>query len=122
LSSKDILPPVLKLPIGECSVSGPGRITSRKIVPNIFIILYCDQQIHNYFTNYHTATCFDTIVSSSGRLYPILCQVTQVFQMQLLVLLGSYQQLDLKYRCNLARYWLQATCWWHDSDETCRSV
>jgi len=23
---------------------------------------------HNYFTNYHTATCFDTIVSSSGSL------------------------------------------------------
>jgi len=29
-----------------------------------FIILYHDQQTHNYFTNYHTATCFDTIVSS----------------------------------------------------------
>jgi len=23
---------------------------------------------HNYFTNYHTATCFDTIVSSSDSL------------------------------------------------------
>jgi len=33
-----------------------------------FIILYYDQQMHNYFTNYHTATCFDTIVSSSGSL------------------------------------------------------
>jgi len=21
--------------------------------------LYSDQQIHNYFTNYHTATCFE---------------------------------------------------------------
>jgi hypothetical protein len=31
-------------------------------------ILYYDQQMHNYFTNYHTPTCFDTIVSSSGRL------------------------------------------------------
>jgi len=31
-------------------------------------ILYYDQQIHNYFTNYHTATCFDTIVSSSESL------------------------------------------------------
>ena len=27
-----------------------------------------DQQMHNYFTNYHTATCFDTIVSSSDIL------------------------------------------------------
>jgi hypothetical protein len=33
-----------------------------------FIILYNGQQMHNYFTNYHTATCFDTIVSSSGGL------------------------------------------------------
>jgi len=24
---------------------------------------YYDQQVHNYFTNYHTATCFDTFVS-----------------------------------------------------------
>ena len=33
-----------------------------------FIILYNDQQMHGYFTNYHTPTCFDTIVSSSGSL------------------------------------------------------
>ena len=33
-----------------------------------FIILCYDQQMHNYFTNNHTATCFDTIVSSSGSL------------------------------------------------------
>jgi len=32
-----------------------------------FIISYCDQQMHNYFTNYHTTTCFDTIVSCSGN-------------------------------------------------------
>ena len=29
-----------------------------------FINLHHDQQMPNYFTNYHTATCFDTIVSS----------------------------------------------------------
>jgi len=29
-----------------------------------FFILYYDQQMHNYFTNYHTAICFDTVVSS----------------------------------------------------------
>jgi len=51
-----------------------------------FIILYNDQQMHGYFTNYHTPTCFDTIVSSSGSLQSIPCQVTQVFQMQLLVI------------------------------------
>jgi len=33
-----------------------------------FIILYYDQQMHDYFTNYHTPTCFGTIVSSSGSL------------------------------------------------------
>jgi CHASE3 domain sensor protein len=33
-----------------------------------FIILYHDHQMHNYFRNYHTPTCFDTIVSSSGSL------------------------------------------------------
>jgi len=32
------------------------------------IILYYDQQKHNYFTSYHTLTCLDTIVSSSGSL------------------------------------------------------
>ena len=35
--------------------------------------------MHNYFTNYHTVTRFDTIVSSSGSLYSIPRQVTQVF-------------------------------------------
>jgi hypothetical protein len=33
-----------------------------------------------------------------------------------------YQQLHLKYLCNLARYWLQAHWGWHDSVETCSSV
>jgi len=32
------------------------------------VILYYDQQTHNYFTIYHTATCFGTIVSSSDSL------------------------------------------------------
>ena len=33
-----------------------------------------------------------------------------------------YQQLHLKYLCNLARYWLQAVWGWHDSVKTCSSV
>jgi hypothetical protein len=33
-----------------------------------FITLRTDQQMHNYLTNYHTPTCFDTIVSSSDSL------------------------------------------------------
>ena len=32
------------------------------------IILCYNQQMHNYLTNYHTPTCFDAIVSSSGSL------------------------------------------------------
>jgi len=35
---------------------------------SLFCILYYDRQMHNYFTNYHTPTRFDTIVSSSGSL------------------------------------------------------
>jgi len=33
-----------------------------------FITLYYDQQLHDYFINYHTPTYFDTIASSSGSL------------------------------------------------------
>jgi hypothetical protein len=39
-----------------------------------------------YLTNYHTPTCFDTIVPSPGSLQSIPCQVTHVFQKQLLVI------------------------------------
>jgi hypothetical protein len=42
--------------------------------------------MHNYFRKYHTPTCFDTIVLSSGSLQSVPCQVTQVFKMQLLVI------------------------------------
>jgi len=38
------------------------------MLQHVAAILYYDQQIHNYFTKYHTPTCFDTIVSSSGSL------------------------------------------------------
>jgi hypothetical protein len=31
-----------------------------------FIILYYDQQMHNYFTNYHNPTCFDPIPYPQG--------------------------------------------------------
>ena len=33
-----------------------------------FIILYNDKPMHNFFTNFHTAIPFDTIMSSSGSL------------------------------------------------------
>ena len=34
----------------------------------LFNLLSYDQQMHNYFTNNHTVTCFDTSVSSSDSL------------------------------------------------------
>jgi len=37
-----------------------------------FIILYCDQQMHNYFTNYHTPTCiWNTCVALHGIDYKL---------------------------------------------------
>jgi hypothetical protein len=55
-------------------------------LPASFIILYYDKQLHNYLTNYHTSTCFDTIVLSSGSIKSAPCQVIQVFKMQLFVI------------------------------------
>ena len=77
-----------------------------------FLFLYYDKRMHNYFTNYTTPINFDTIVSPSGSLKPLTCQVTQVFQMQLLVTqftikmfrIGFTQLLHLRYLCNLGRY------------------
>jgi len=51
-----------------------------------FVIFYNNQKMHNYSTNYLTPTCFYAIVPSSDSLQSIPCQVTQVFQMQLLVI------------------------------------
>jgi len=68
----------------------PNKYKTTKLFQYLYrtslFILYYDQQMHNYFTNYHTATCFDTIVSFSDSLQSIPCQVTQVFQMRLLVI------------------------------------
>jgi len=48
-------------------------------LPSYTSILYNElTNAHNYFTNYHTATCFDTIVSSSDSLYSIPCPFTPV--------------------------------------------
>jgi hypothetical protein len=39
-----------------------------------------------------------------------------------ILIINYYQQLHLKYLCNLVRHWLQAHWGWHYSVETCRSV
>ena len=43
-----------------------------------FFILYNDQRTYNSLTNYHTPTCFDTILSSSGRLQSTLPSYTNM--------------------------------------------
>jgi hypothetical protein len=52
----------------------------------------------------------------------IICEII----VHLLVIVQNtklyYQQLHLKYLCNLASYWLQAVWGWHESVETCSSV
>jgi hypothetical protein len=70
--------------LSVADVSKESSIPRRTAV--IFFILYYDQQIHNYLTNYHIPTCFDNIVSSSDGMQSIPCQVTQVLQTQLLII------------------------------------
>jgi hypothetical protein len=41
-----------------------------------FIILYYDQQMHNYLTKNHTPTRFDTVMCSLGRMQSMSSQVT----------------------------------------------
>jgi len=53
--------------------------------------------MHNYFTNCPTPTCFDTIVSSSGSLKSVSCQVTQAFQMQLFAIQVTIKSFGLTY-------------------------
>jgi hypothetical protein len=65
---------------------------------------------------------FFFLVSSCSSIKPFDYRGSTVFQMQLLVITKYYQQLYLKHLCKLARYWLQALWWWHDSVETCSSV
>ena len=86
-----------------------------------FVILYYDQPMHNNFTNYHTATCFDTRVILRELVINTLPSYTSKPVKHLNCKL-YYQQLHLKYWCNWARYWLQAVWGWHDSVETCSSV
>ena len=97
----------------------------------VHLLLFCTMTnkftiISQIITLLHVSTL---IVSSSGSLLSIPCQVTQVFRMQLLVIQlcnlekqSYYQRLHLKYLCNLARYWLQAVWGWHNSVETCSCV
>jgi hypothetical protein len=61
-----------------------------------FFMLYYEQ-IHNYLTNYHPPTCFDTIVSSSRSLWSIPCQVTQVYQMPLLVMQSTIKMFHVGF-------------------------
>jgi len=62
--------------IGRCCAVVHGAVLNclwsfQENLRNFFFILYYDQQKHNYFTNYHTSTCFrflwPCIVSKAWR-------------------------------------------------------
>ena len=56
-----------------------------------FFILYYDQQMHNYFTNYHIPACFGTIII---KIYKKFCRwVTQYNA----VLTSSQQMILTQY-------------------------
>ena len=90
----------------ECNnflhVSFRGRTTPTKeckIIFFYFFICGMTQQMHNYFTNCHIPTCFDTMVSSSDSLLSIPCQVTQVCPMQLLVIQFILKMFHISLIC-----------------------
>jgi hypothetical protein len=49
-----------------------------EVYVNFFNFIQRPTNIHDYFTNYHTVRCFDTIMSSSGNLQSIPYQVKPV--------------------------------------------
>ena len=88
---------------------------SNALVSNIIYnyFLYNDQQMHNYFTNYHTPpTCFDTNVSSTGSLQSVPCQVTQVCQMHLVsnIIYNYFLYNDQQKHNYFTNYHTHLTC------------
>jgi hypothetical protein len=80
--------------ISPCYTTSICRRFGKTCCLYFFCILYYVQQIQNYFEIYHTPTCFDTVVSPSVSLWSITCQVTQVFEVQLLVIQVAYKLSD----------------------------
>ena len=61
----------------------PKTACNQYLYSATFIILYNEPtNAHHYSTNYHTATCFDTVVSSSDSPQSIPCPVTPVHTSQ----------------------------------------
>jgi len=97
-----------------------------------FIILYYDQQMHTItsqtITLLHVWHCRVTLRELVINTLPRYTGISNaavgntIFNVKHLNWKLYYQQLHLKYLCNLARYWLQVPWGWHDSVETCRSV
>ena len=58
----------------------------QKMCTNVFcakyvlIILYSDQQMHNYLTKYHTPTCFDTLCHPQGAYNQYLAKLYKYFK------------------------------------------
>jgi len=61
-----------------------GRLSERTVLPIFcfiyifYFILYHDKQTHNYFTNYHTPTFFNTTVSSSRSCNQYLAKLPSI--------------------------------------------
>jgi len=54
--------------LGTLSLTVLIHVFTQTCPMSFFFILHYDQQTHNYFTNYHTSTYFDTTVSSAESL------------------------------------------------------
>jgi len=82
------------------------------------------------YTNMSNAAVGNTVYSydvlMSGKSYQTwvqpFCVTTNVQYVKHLKCKLYYQQLYLKYLCNLARHWIHIPWRWHDSVETCRNV
>jgi len=59
---------IVQIGLTNISRNKMGRDYFNTLYRASFIILYYDQQMHDYLTNFHTPTCFDTTVSSSWSL------------------------------------------------------
>jgi hypothetical protein len=68
------IPPLPRPSEAQIFSSAPySRTPSR-----LFFIVNYDQQMHNYFTNYHTPTCFDTCVILRERVINNLQRNTDI--------------------------------------------
>jgi len=94
-----------------CQVSGIKMLTALITEQGFIADFRVEISEKDKLTNLHRLFLFQCMYRASFVIsYYFKCSCWQ------------YQQLHLKYLCNLARYLLQSPCGWHDAVETCRSV